>query len=167
MISPQTISPHNYVLILDEEYRWLPQSDLPLTVVRCPIYVASSPAQAIAQAQAVPPCLVILVGNDQNWVKTQVHTLRQATQATQATIVALTESAYPTWEPAEESPDVDGFLVKPLTDDVLTSLVQSALAQQSYRPCAFNPSSAFESAMESSLDWRKWEACEWEACPLG
>ncbi|MDA0674676.1 MAG: hypothetical protein O3C67_13355 [Cyanobacteria bacterium] len=100
---------------------------------RLPIYVASSTEQAVAQAQQAAPCLVILVGDDQSWVKAQVDTLRQSTQATQATILALTESTRPNWEPQENTPDLDGFLVKPLTDDVLTSLIQSALVKQTYR----------------------------------
>jgi DNA-binding NarL/FixJ family response regulator len=126
-------SSQTYVLILDEQYRWLPQTDLPLNSAQLPIYVAASPEQAVAQAQAAAPCLVILVGDDHSWVRTQVHTLRQVTQATQATILALTESTHPNWEPHESTPDVDGFLVKPLTNDVLTSLIQSALVKQAYR----------------------------------
>ncbi|WP_008316315.1 hypothetical protein [Leptolyngbya sp. PCC 6406] len=141
----------NYVLIIDEQYQWLTQTDLPLTSVRCPVYVASSSEQAIAQAQQAPPCLVILVGDDQNWVKAQVHTLRQVTQATEATILALTDSTHPNWEPQEETPDLDGFLVKPLTDDVLTSLIQSALVKQSYR-VSF---SSLESGLETPvMAWR-------------
>lgn len=126
-------SSQTYVLILDEQYRWLPQTDLPLNSAQLPVYVASSSEQAIARAEAVAPCLVILVGDDQSWVRTQVHTLRQVTQATPATILALTESTHPNWEPHENTPDVDGFLVKPLTNDVLTSLIQSALVKQTYR----------------------------------
>lgn len=140
-----------YVLILDEQYRWLPQTDLPLNSAQLPIYVASSPEQAVAQVQEAVPCLVILVGDDHSWVRTQVHTLRQVTQATPATILALTESTHPNWEPHENTPDLDGFLVKPLTNDVLTALIQSALVKQAYRS-PFAPTTPQRNPSSSRLE---------------
>jgi AmiR/NasT family two-component response regulator len=125
--------PQNYVLILDEQYQWFPHTESTLSTTQLPICVASSTEQAVAQVQRMAPCLVILVGDDQSWVRAQVHTLRQATQSQPATILALTESTQPNWEPHENTPDLDGFLVKPLTLDVLHSLIQSALVKQSYR----------------------------------
>lgn len=126
----------DYVLILDEQQQLPPHSDLPLGDDRCDVFVASSFQQAVAQAKQAAPCLVILAGDDRRWVQMQVHTLRQSTQAHQATILALTESTHPNWEPHEETPDLDGFLVKPLTTDVLTSLVQSALIKRGYSSVA-------------------------------
>jgi DNA-binding response OmpR family regulator len=122
----------DYVLILDDQHPASPHSDLSLGIERCAVFVASSFEQVVAKAQQAAPCLVILAGDDQNWVKTQVHTLRESTQAHQATILALTDSTHPNWEPHEETPDLDGFLVKPLTADVLTSLTQSALIKRAY-----------------------------------
>ncbi len=121
----------DYVLILDEQ-QICPQSSLPLEADHCAVFMASSFEQAVEQARQSAPCLVILAGDDQRWVQTQVHTLRQSTQAHQATILALTESTRPNWAPHEENPDLDGFLVKPLTSEVLTSLIQSALIKREY-----------------------------------
>lgn len=126
----------DYVLILDEQQQVSPRPDLPLETDRCDVFVASSFEQAVARAKQAAPCLVILAGDDQRWVQTQVHTLRQSTQAHEATILALTESTHPNWEPHEETPDLDGFLVKPLTTEVLTSLVQSALIKREYSSLA-------------------------------
>lgn len=123
----------DYVLVLDEQQRWLHQSDLPLVSDRCAFVVASSSEHAVKQASETPPCLVILVGEDHSWFKHQVNVLRHSTHAAPITIVALTESTSPNWQPEREILDLDGFLVKPLTDDVLMSLVQSAIVKQSYQ----------------------------------
>ncbi|MBF2036196.1 MAG: hypothetical protein IGR92_12155 [Leptolyngbyaceae cyanobacterium T60_A2020_046] len=132
--------PQKYVLILDEQQRWLGGADFPLASASlCDIFVAASAEQALEKARQTTPCLVILVGSDLTWVKTQVHALRGSTGKTEVTIVALTESSHPNWEPHDDTPDVDGFLVKPLTDDVLTSLVQSAIAKQSYQHAPLPP----------------------------
>jgi DNA-binding response OmpR family regulator len=121
----------DYVLILDEQQ---PSSHSDLFFGRdCfSVFVASSFDQAVEKIKQVTPCLVILAGDDRNWVKAQVHTLRKSTQTHQPTILALTESASPNWEPQEAMPDLDGFLVKPLSQEVLTSLMQSALIKRKY-----------------------------------
>ncbi len=123
----------DYVLVLDERQRWLEKSDLPLISERCVFVVASSAEHAVEQARQAAPCLVILVGEDRTWFKDQVHALRHSTTTSAMTIVALTESSSPNWQLEKDTLDLDGFLVKPLTDDVLTSLVQSAIIKQSYR----------------------------------
>lgn len=125
--------PQDYVLVLDEQQRWSRHVDLPLTSDQYAFVVASSVEHAIEQARQVAPCLVILVGEDHASLKNQVHALRDSTREIPMTIVALTESAYPKWQPEKDALDPDGFLVKPLTDDVLNSLVQSAIIKQSYR----------------------------------
>ncbi|MBE7380836.1 MAG: hypothetical protein F6J95_005450 [Leptolyngbya sp. SIO1E4] len=124
--------PQEYVLVLDEQQRWLPQADLPLASDHCPFVVAASAEHAVEQARQATPCLVILIGENHAWFKHQVHALRHSTHATSMTIVALTESASPNWQPERDMLDLDGFLVKPVTDDVLMSLVQSAIIKQSY-----------------------------------
>ncbi|MGD1907643.1 MAG: hypothetical protein ACFB0C_16875 [Leptolyngbyaceae cyanobacterium] len=119
----------DYVLILDEQQP-ASHSDLAFGGDRFAVFVASSFEQAVVKVSQVAPCLVILAGDDQAWVKAKVHTLRQSTQANQSTILALTESAHPKWERQEATPDLDGFLVKPLSVEVLTSLIQSALIKR-------------------------------------
>ncbi|MEM9002552.1 MAG: hypothetical protein AAGE59_03385 [Cyanobacteria bacterium P01_F01_bin.86] len=125
--------PQDYVLVLDEQQRRVHQSDLPLGSDRCTFVIAASAEHAVEQAKQSTPCLVILVGEDHAWFRHQVYALRHSTHATPMTIVALTESTSPNWQSEEEALDLDGFLVKPLTDDVLTSLVQSAIVKKSYQ----------------------------------
>lgn len=125
--------PQDYVLVLDEQQRRMHQSDFPLVCDRCQFVIAASAEHAVEQAKQATPCLVILVGEDHAWFRHQVHALRHSNHATPMTIVALTESTSPNWQVEEDALDLDGFLVKPLTDDVLTSLVQSAIVKQSYR----------------------------------
>lgn len=122
-----------YILVLDEQQRWLNQSDLPLASGSCSFVVASSSEHAVRQVRKVPPCLVILVGDNHTWFQHQVHALRDLAHTEAITIVALTESTSPSWHSEKETLDLDGFLVKPLADDVLSSLVQSALVKQLYR----------------------------------
>ncbi|MEM1309626.1 MAG: hypothetical protein AAGF98_09125, partial [Cyanobacteria bacterium P01_H01_bin.153] len=66
------------------------------------------------------------------WLESQVRALRQVAQTPPMTIVALTESGSPRWQSADEVLDLDGFLVQPLTDDILVSLVQSAMIKRSF-----------------------------------
>ncbi len=131
--------PSPYVLIVDETPHRPPLRELPITQSPCSVYVASSPEQAIAQAQEALPCLVILVGHDHTWVAQQLQRLRRSPQTLEMPIMALTEAPWPTWEPQANRPDVDGFLVKPLTPDVLHSLVASALVQQAFRRSPLTP----------------------------
>lgn len=126
-------SSQDYVLVLDERQQWLGQTDLPLLPKPCEFVVANSAEHAVAQTRQSTPCLVILVGEDHTWFKKQVCALRHSANASPMMIVALTESSSPRWQSEKDVLDLDGFLVKPLTDDVLVSLVQSAIVKQSYR----------------------------------
>jgi AmiR/NasT family two-component response regulator len=123
----------DYVLVLDERQRQLRQSDFPIISDRFPFVIATSAEHAVEQARQATPCLVILVGEDHTWFKDQVRALRRSLTTPAMTIVALTESTSPRWQSEQETIELDGFLVKPLTDDILTSLVQSAIIKQSYR----------------------------------
>lgn len=123
----------DYVLVLDERQRRTHQSDFPVFSDQCTFVIAASAEHAVEQARQAAPCLVILVGEDHAWFRNQVHALRHSAHATQMTIVALTESTSPNWQSEKDKLDLDGFLVKPLTNDVLTSLVQSAIIKQSYQ----------------------------------
>lgn len=125
--------PQDYVLVLDEQQRQMFAPDFLSTSDQYPFVIVSSVEHAVKQAREVSPCLVILVGEDRNWFQHQVRTLRHSSQAPAMTIVALAESASSTWQDSKEDLQLDGFLVKPLSDDILTSLVQSAIVKQSYR----------------------------------
>ncbi|MEO1095135.1 MAG: hypothetical protein AAFX01_09565 [Cyanobacteria bacterium J06638_28] len=126
-------SSQDYVLVLDEQQQWLAKADLPLLSEPCEFVVANSAEHAVQQARQSAPCLVILVGEDHTWFRKQVYALRHSANASPMMIVALTESSSPRWQLEKDVLDLDGFLVKPLTDDVLISLVQSAIVKQSYR----------------------------------
>ena len=75
---------------------------------------------------------MILSGSRQNWTPTLVHHLRQQARSVGVTIVALTEMGELGHRPLEEHPDLDGFLVQPLSDDVLTSVLESALVKTDF-----------------------------------
>jgi CheY-like chemotaxis protein len=123
----------DYVLVLDEQESRPPRAELSSLSDHCAFVMANSAEHAVEQAQQKKPCLVILVGENQSWFESQVRILRQARQAAPMTIVALTESASPRWRQDAFALDLDGFLVQPLTDDILVSLVQSAAIKQSYQ----------------------------------
>jgi DNA-binding NarL/FixJ family response regulator len=121
-----------YILILDEGSDDLQIIESLLGHLRCPIVVAASPEQAMARARQAPPYLLILVGNQQDWSKHLVHQFRGLADACGITIVALTDVHAPSWLRQEDNPGVDGFLVKPLNQDILSSLVHSAWVRQTY-----------------------------------
>jgi AmiR/NasT family two-component response regulator len=123
----------DYVLVLDEQQRKLHQSDFPLVSTQYSLVLAASAEHAVEHARQAAPCLVILVGDDQAWFKDQVRALRYSTDAPTMTIVALTDSTAPRWQASPDLLELDGFLVKPLTDDILTSLVQSAIVKRCYQ----------------------------------
>lgn len=125
--------PQDYVLVLDERQKLAQNADLPDISDQYSFVIASSVEHAVEQARQVNPCLVILVGEDHHWFENQVKALRRTSEAPSMTIVALTESSSPNWQASKETLELDGFLVKPLTDDILVSLVQSAIIKQSYR----------------------------------
>lgn len=135
-IGSQTmISIHDgYILVLDPEHQEIRnihamEADLPY-----PVFVAKSAEQAIGWLSQGKPCLVILVGNShQAWSPALARHLRQISPNNAVTIVALTDSASPQWNHTEDAPELDGFLVKPLSLDIIRSLVESAQARQTWQ----------------------------------
>jgi CheY-like chemotaxis protein len=125
-------SPRNYVLVLGRQSDDLLGLESLLKRLRCSVAIASSEAQAMDQVSQDPPYLVILAGNHQNWSQALVHRLRNLGKASSITIVALTDSHTPSWLTQEENPGFDGFLVKPISGDILSSLIHSARARQTY-----------------------------------
>lgn len=98
-----------------------------LNHLQCETIVARSPEQAIAQAHKTVPCLVILAGQQPH--RSIASELRNTERSSRATIVALSDFHAPNWN-HEDNSGLDGFLVKPMSSDVLTSLVQSARVRQ-------------------------------------
>ena len=124
---------HGYILILDTETRGHREIHPLEMQLQYPIYIAKSAEQAISRAWQSPPSLVILIGDSaQHWPNALVKTLRQHTHTQNLTIVALTNSTSPHWSYLEETPGLDGFLVKPLSTDIVKSLVESASARSGH-----------------------------------
>ena len=96
----------------------------------CSTDVAVSVEQATLKVKQRLPHLVILSDKHHDAPAGLVRDLRSLTNSRCSTIVALTDCHSPSWVPLEDVPGIDGFLVKPLNVDVLTSLVQSAWARQ-------------------------------------
>jgi DNA-binding NarL/FixJ family response regulator len=125
-------SSQSYVLVLGQPSDDLQMLEALLEHLSCPMVFASSADQVVAKASQAAPYLVILAGDGQNWSQAVVNDLRSVANTYKTTIVALTDCHAPNWMHQEENPGVDGFFVKPLSRDVLTSLVQSAWARQAY-----------------------------------
>lgn len=125
---------HGYVLVLDgQQCQDSHALRSLLTQLRCSVRVAGSPEQAMATVSGQLPYLVILMGDTQSWSQSLVRQLRQLSYTASMTIVALTDSTNPQWNHQEDNPELDGFLVKPVSGDILTSLIESAQAKQTWR----------------------------------
>lgn len=122
----------SYILVLAQPSDDLQNLGLILEGLRYPLVVASSVEQMIANISLTAPYLVILSCNDLHWSKRLVSRLRNISNARHATIVTLTDSHLSSWCPQDDHSGLDGFLVKPLSGDILVSLVQSALARQTF-----------------------------------
>ena len=93
------------------------------------VVIAHSADQAVARIEQSIPYLVILSGPHKNWPPAFLSQLRDTVKPLGTTILALTQSHEPSWSPQEEHPGIDGFLVEPLSQDVLHLLVESAVAK--------------------------------------
>jgi CheY-like chemotaxis protein len=120
----------SYVLLLVQQTEDLHGLESLLGRLKCAVEVVNSPDQAIDKVTQNPPCLVIIQGNYKSWSQKLVRRLRAIADADHITLVALTDSHAPSWLHQEENPGFDGFLVNPLSSDVLFSLIQSASARQ-------------------------------------
>lgn len=122
----------NYILICGHGADDLHALESLLGPLRCPLVITSSLEQAVVKATHAPPYLLILIGSQQSWPKPLVNQLRSLADTWGITIVALTDVHAPSWLRQEDNPGVDGFLVKPLNRDILSSVVQSAWVRQTY-----------------------------------
>ncbi|MGK7890790.1 MAG: hypothetical protein AB4042_15770 [Leptolyngbyaceae cyanobacterium] len=100
---------------------------------RSPFVIAKSTAQVLSSFQDLSPCLVILIGNHNNWPRQFSQQLRVDANLLGCTILALTEAAAPNWPEYEDPSIFDGFLVKPLSFDILDSIIQVAKARRSVK----------------------------------
>lgn len=124
----------DYILVLEQQ----PSYDsrllsMLLDVWRSPLVVASSTNQVLDRIRYLPPSLVILIGNHESWPNQFSHQLRKEANLLGCTILALTDAASPSWPGQDDGSIFDGFLVKPLSSDVLTSVLQTAQARRSVR----------------------------------
>jgi len=120
----------DYILLLAKHPR---QVRFLLALLGCSsfaVQIACSEEQAVVQATEHPPFLVILAGDHRSWSQGLLHQLRTRTIAQSTTLLALTDFHAPSWVHQEENPGFDGFLVSPISSEVLFSLVQSAYTRQ-------------------------------------
>lgn len=124
-------SPSDYILLLTHQ----PQSVSPLALMlghcRYLVTIAQSEEQAVAHTTRRPPFLIILAGDYQDWSNGLMRRLRTYANTHRVTLVALTDAYAASWIDQEENPGFDGFLVNPLSRDIIFSLVQSAHTRQS------------------------------------
>lgn len=115
-----------YILLLAKHPR---QVRILLSLLGClsfMVEVACSEDQAILQASENPPFLVILAGDHGHWSQNLLGQLRKYAHTHHTLLVALTDFHAPSWIYQEENPGFDGFLVNPISQEVLLSLVQAA-----------------------------------------
>lgn len=122
--------PQSNVLILEKGAEELGELKALLVEMQCSVAIAHSEDQAIIHTDQRSPFLVILAGDFQSWSRNLLTQLRQRNTQDRMTIVALTDWHAPSWLHQEECPDLDGFLVKPISGEILRSLIQSAWARQ-------------------------------------
>ena len=118
----------SYVLLLAPHTEELHGLEALLAQMHCTVKIAHSADQAIANVSQEPPYLVILQEN--LWVEAFINQMRSLADGDRMTLVVITERHSPSWLYQEQNPGIDGFLVKPLSQDILFSLIHSASARQ-------------------------------------
>ena len=121
----------NYVLVVGAPSRKLPETKDLAQTLSCPVVTITSPLQALALAQADPPPLVILSGDDgQTWSPQIARQIKQSVQPEGIVIVAITTSSERSWQSTENSSEIDGFFVEPMSADILSTLNESAMTKK-------------------------------------
>lgn len=121
----------SYILVVgqsSEDWQWL--HALPLERLQCSVMVVSSLEEAVQQIHRAVPCLLILASGQSVWHTSIVQHFRSLTNDCGMTIVVVSESNAPRWSRHDNHLGIDGYLVKPITGDILNSLIQSAWARQ-------------------------------------
>ncbi|MDX2230684.1 MAG: response regulator [Leptolyngbyaceae cyanobacterium bins.349] len=119
-----------YILLLAKHPRQVRFLSTLLGCSSFAVQIACSEEQAVVQATERPPFLVILAGDHLSWSQGLLRDLRTRATANPIMLVALTDFHDPSWVHQEENPGFDGFLVSPISSEVLSSLVQSAYTRQ-------------------------------------
>jgi DNA-binding NarL/FixJ family response regulator len=127
-------SPSSDILLLAKQPRAVHVLESLLRYSSYSIASAHSEEQALAQMNQQTPFLIILAGDHQNWSQALLQELRTFANTHRTTFVALTDFHAPRWMHQDENPGFDGFLVSPLSGEVLSSLVQSAQTRQAFCP---------------------------------
>lgn len=122
------VFPSTYILLLAPQLEELDGLESLLQQVALNVEIVHTADQALAKVSQKPPCLIILQEHLRS--EAAIHQLRTIANADRITLVIVTETDSPSWLHQEQRPDVDGFLVKPLSSDVLSSLIHSASARQ-------------------------------------
>lgn len=133
----------NYVLVVGAPCRKLPETQTLAKTISCPVVTITSPVQALALAQADPPHLVILSGDDgQTWSPQIARQIKQSVQPEGIVIVAITASSERSWQSTEDSAEIDGFFVEPVSADIFSTLNESAITK---KECLHTVSSSAQS----------------------
>lgn len=124
----------SYILLLARQPHRLRMLAALLGRLNYAVAIAHSEEQAAIQTLQQPPFLIILAGDHHHWSGEFLQNLRHHANSHHITLVALTDFHAPSWLHQEENPGFDGFLVSPISSDVLSSLVQSAHTRQMCSP---------------------------------
>lgn len=120
----------SYILLLARHPRQVRILMSLLGCSRFAVQIACTEEQAVVQVNERPPFLVILAGDHHSWSQRLLCELRNQATPQAMTLIALTDFHAPSWVHQEENPGFDGFLVSPISSEVLSSLVQSAYTRQ-------------------------------------
>lgn len=122
--------PQRYILLLGPQASDTQDVEDLLEHLQCSVAIAHSAQQALAQVRQSSPYLLIFASQQEDWSQPFINQLRDLARTGKSTLIALTECHAPHWLRQEDNPGFDGFLVKPLSPDILRSLVHSARLRQ-------------------------------------
>lgn len=123
-------SDHHSVLLLSPPATDTHSIERLLYHLECPVAVTHSVSRAINVATTHRPCLLIIQGNAQQWSFNQLRRLRTIADKSRITLLALADSHLQSWLYQEDNPGFDGFLVNPVSHEILQSVLCSASARQ-------------------------------------
>lgn len=120
----------SYILLLAKQPHMLDVLTALLKQRSYSVAVTLTEEQALEHIQKSPPFLIVVVGDRHTWSHSLLSQLRTHANAHQITLVALTDAHAPSWIYQEDNPGFDGFLVSPISSEILSSLVESAQTRQ-------------------------------------
>lgn len=123
--------PQRYILLMGKDSEVLRGLEVGLQKLECTVTIAPSLEQAIAKVSDSPPDLVLAAGTPQHYTSSSLSQLRDGDRHCPILIFAVSHS--PSYQPLTyNDPHFDGYLVNPVSEEVLNSLLQSAQAHQSW-----------------------------------